>query len=60
LFTHEQEENSIKTTLEAAIKVFTSLLHANLHHADLSHISLGGANLIDTNLGGADLGAGIT
>jgi uncharacterized protein YjbI with pentapeptide repeats len=55
LFTHEQEENSIKTTLEAAIKVFTSLLHANLHHADLSHVSLGSANL-----GGADLGAGIT
>ena len=50
IFYHEQENNSIKVTIELAIKS-----HANLSGADLSHADLYGANLHYANLHYADL-----
>lgn len=50
LFSHESEENTIKETLECAIKV-----RANLEGADLIGANLEGANLKGADLIGADL-----
>jgi len=50
LFAHECEENSLKITLEMALKASANLYGANLYGADL-----GGANLYGANLRGADL-----
>jgi len=45
LFAFECENNSIKITLEAAIKSRANLYGANLSRADLSSANLSGANL---------------
>ena len=50
LFEHDCENNSIRLTLELAIKS-----RANLSGADLSRANLSGANLSRANLSGADL-----
>ena len=50
LFEFEADENSLKLTLEAAIKT-----GADLHGADLYGANLRGANLHGANLRGADL-----
>jgi len=60
LFAFECENNSIKLTLEAAIKsradlYGANLSGANLYGADLSGANLYGANLSRANLSGADL-----
>ena len=66
LFEHEAEDNTIKKTLEEAVKNDAYLVGANLGGADLRGANLGdadlrganlrGANLVGANLGGADLG----
>ena len=50
LFEYESENNTLKKTLEAAIKSKANLFGANLYRADLS-----GANLYRADLSGADL-----
>ena len=50
LFEHDTENNSIRMTLELAIKS-----HANLSRADLSGAYLSSANLIGANLSNAHL-----
>ena len=50
LFELEKENNTIRETLEEAVRVDADLRGANLGSADL-----GGANLRDADLGGADL-----
>ena len=49
------ETESLKLTLEAAVKSGANLRGANLHDADLRDANLRGANLHGANLGGADL-----
>ena len=61
LFEHETEDNTIKKTLEEAVKRGANLGDANLGGANLGGAylrgaSLGDANLGDANLGGANLG----
>ena len=51
LFEHEAEGNTLKLTVEAAVKV-----RANLGRADLRGAYLGGADLGRASMGGADLG----
>ena len=60
MFSHEEENNSVKRTLEAAVKSGADLRFANLSGADLSDAdlrcaNLSGANLSDANLSDADL-----
>jgi len=55
LFAFECENNSIKLTLEAAIKSRADLYGANLYGANLSRANLSGADLSGANLSGADL-----
>ena len=61
LFTHdEEEENTIKITLMAAVRTSANLRGANLRGAylsgaDLSRADLSGADLSSANLIGADL-----
>ena len=55
LFEYESEENSLKITLQAAVKSGANLRGANLDGADLYGANLDGANLRDANLRGADL-----
>ncbi len=50
LFEYEKENNSLKDTLEEAVKK-----HANLRYADLRYADLKGAYLYGANLLGADL-----
>ena len=50
LFSHDQEKNSLKITLEMAVKA-----GANLAGADLVRAYLADANLVGANLAGADL-----
>ena len=50
LFALEKENNTIKETLEQAVKE-----NANLEGADLRNANLEGADLINSNLEGADL-----
>ena len=56
LFEHEAEDNTIKKTLEEAVKNDAYLGGANLGGANLGDAYLGGANLGDAYLGGANLG----
>ena len=60
IFEHESEENTIKKTLELAIKSGAYLSGANLsdadlRYADLRYANLSGANLRYANLSGANL-----
>ena len=56
LFTHECEENSVKKTVEEAVRQHVRLHGAYLGDANLGEANLGGANLHGANLGGANLG----
>ena len=55
LFEHDREGNSVRLTLELAIKSDANLSDANLSGAYLSGANLSGANLSDANLRGANL-----
>ena len=55
LFSHECESNTIKLTLELAVKARANLYSANLAGANLAGADLYGANLSDANLYGANL-----
>ena len=55
LFELEREDNSVKKTLEEAVKNKAYLRGADLRGADLRGADLGGAYLGDAYLGGADL-----
>ena len=55
LFEHEAENNTIQTTLEAAVTVRANLDGANLDGANLDGAYLYGANLARANLDGANL-----
>ena len=60
IFTHECENNTIKITVEAAVKLKVNLSEANLsganlYRANLSEANLSGANLYRANLSGANL-----
>ena len=55
LFEYEAEENSLKITLQAAVKTDADLRGANLYGANLRGANLRGANLRGANLYGADL-----
>ena len=56
LFEHEAEYNTIKKTLEEAVKRGAYLCDANLCGANLGDANLRGANLGGANLFGANLG----
>ena len=56
LFSYEKENNTIKDTLEEAVKSGANLGGANLGGANLGGAYLGGANLRGANLRGANLG----
>ena len=61
LFAYEKENNTIKDTIEEAIKQDANLggaylRDANLRGANLGDANLGGANLTGANLGDANLG----
>ena len=56
LFEHEAEDNTIKKTLEEAVKNCANLRGANLGGANLGDANLGDANLRGANLRGAYLG----
>ena len=55
IFSHEQENNSIKVTVEMAINGSVDLRDANLNSADLNGAYLRGANLNGAYLSVADL-----
>ena len=55
LFELEKENNTIKETLEQAIKENANLINANLEGANLEGANLEGANLYNANLRGANL-----
>ena len=55
LFEYESEENSLKITLQAAVKSGANLGGADLYGADLYGADLGGANLRGADLFGANL-----
>lgn len=55
LFEHETENNSIKITIEEAVKQMTDLYGANLRGASLYGACLCGANLSGASLYGANL-----
>ena len=55
LFEHEHENNSIKLTVEAAVKARANLARANLAGANLAGANLDGAYLAGANLAGANL-----
>jgi hypothetical protein len=55
LFEHDAEVNTIKLTLEAAVKAGANLDGANLAGANLDGANLAGANLAGANLDGANL-----
>jgi len=55
LFEHEKEDNTIKKTLQEAVKTRADLSWANLSGADLSWANLSWANLSGANLSGANL-----
>ena len=55
LFSHEAEENSVKLTLEMAVKAKVNLSGANLSGADLRGADLRGAYLSGADLSGANL-----
>ena len=55
IFSHETENNSIKLTLDAALRSNISLRWADLSEANLSGANLRGANLREADLRWADL-----
>ena len=55
LFSHERNNNSVKVTLELAIKAKADLSGAHLFGANLSGAHLSGAYLFGANLSGAHL-----
>ena len=55
LFEYEAEENSLKITLQVAVKTGANLYGADLDGAKLYGADLYGANLYGANLDGADL-----
>ena len=55
LFEYEKENNTIKDTVEEAVRQKASLNHANLDGASLDGASLRGANLRGASLDGASL-----
>ena len=55
LFEYEAEENSLKITLQAAVKTGADLRGAKLRGANLEGANLEGADLRDANLRGANL-----
>ena len=55
LFELEKENNTIKETLEQAVKANANLGNANLGNANLGNANLGNANLINANLEYANL-----
>ena len=55
LFEYEAEENSLKITLQVAVKTGADLDGADLRGADLRGADLRGADLRGANLDGADL-----
>ena len=55
IFEFEADENSIKITLEAAVKARANLYGANLYGASLDGANLRGADLRGANLDGANL-----
>jgi len=55
LFSHEQAENTIKITLEFAVKARADLTDADLTDANLARANLAHANLARANLARADL-----
>ena len=56
IFTHEKENNTVKDTLQEAVKRGADLYGADLRGANLRGANLRGANLRGANLYGADLG----
>ena len=56
LFEYEKEDNTLKKTVEEAVREGADLGGANLEGADLEGADLRGANLRGANLEGADLG----
>jgi hypothetical protein len=55
IFSYDQENNSIKITLEIAVRAHANLYGANLRGADLRGANLFGANLYGADLYGANL-----
>ena len=55
LFEYEKENNTVKDTVEEAIKQGANLSEANLREANLREANLSGANLSKANLSRADL-----
>ena len=55
LFEYESEDNTVKKTVEEAVKRGADLRGADLRGANLGDAYLGGANLRGANLGGANL-----
>lgn len=55
LFEYEAEENSLKITLQVAVKTDADLYGADLYGADLRGANLDGADLYGANLYGANL-----
>jgi len=59
LFEYNAENNTVKKTLEEAIKQRINLCRLDLYGADLSGIFLNGDYFVDTNFEGADLSRSI-
>ncbi|CAK0776728.1 Type III effector pipB2 [Gammaproteobacteria bacterium] len=55
LFEFEKENNTIKDTVEEAVKQYANLRSANLRYADLTSANLRSANLRSADLTSADL-----
>ena len=55
IFTHEKENNTVKDTLQEAVKSGADLRGADLYGADLGGANLYGANLYGANLRSANL-----
>jgi hypothetical protein len=55
IFTHESENNTMKETVEKAVKEKVDLSYANLSYANLSYANLSDANLSYANLSDANL-----
>jgi len=55
LFEYEKEDNTLKDTVEQAVRAGANLSGANLEGADLEGANLEGADLLGANLEGANL-----
>ena len=55
IFTHEKENNTVKETLQEAVKSGANLRSADLRSANLRSADLSGADLRSANLRSADL-----